>query len=162
MTIIFFRKGGHWQTFRLVISLTFHDCKSVLISHLFPVQQPRLIWTLRALQNEDILHQIFNHFGLWPGSRTAVQTRKDLLAAGKTCKVFLKPALNALWSVLPSLLPLLLLLPSAEVVDNEYVSQRYLHIDPTALFVSYSLLINFPSVFGRDLRFMHLVSERCT
>ena len=30
----FFRKEGHWQTFRLVISLTFHGCKASLF-HIF-------------------------------------------------------------------------------------------------------------------------------
>jgi hypothetical protein len=74
--------------------------------------------------NEDILHLIFEHFDLRPSSSTIFQTRKDLLSAAKTCKAFVEPALNSLWRVLPSLLPLLLLLPSAEVRDNHYVSPR--------------------------------------
>ena len=74
--------------------------------------------------NEDILHLIFEHFELQPGSQTIAQTRKDLLSAAKTCKAFVEPALNSLWRVLPSLLPLLLLLPSAEVRNNHYVSPR--------------------------------------
>ena len=73
--------------------------------------------------NEDVLHLIFEHFDLQPGSQTAAQTRKDLLSVAKACKKFVEPALNSLWRVLPSFLPLLLLLPSAEVVNGNYVSQ---------------------------------------
>ena len=72
---------------------------------------------------------IFEHFDLQPGSPTISQIRKDLLSAAKTCKAFVEPALNSLWRVLPSLLPLFLLLPSAEVRNNHYVSPRpSLHI----------------------------------
>ena len=78
--------------------------------------------TLEALKNEDILSLIFQHFDLQPGSQTVAQTRKDLFSAAKTCKVFVEPALDSLWRVLPSLLPLLLLLPSAEVNNDRYVS----------------------------------------
>ena len=78
--------------------------------------------------NEDILHLIFENFDLHPGSPTAARTRKDLLSAAKACKAFAEPALNSLWRVLPSLLPLLLLLPSAEVVNNEYVSYNSSYI----------------------------------
>ena len=74
--------------------------------------------------DEDVLHLIFEHFDLQPSSSTIVQTRKDLLSAAKTCRAFLEPALNSLWRVLPSFLPLLLLLPSAEVRNNRYVSPR--------------------------------------
>ena len=84
--------------------------------------------------NEDILHLVFEHFDLQPGSHfdhqpgsptiLRAQARKDLFSAAKTCKAFVEPALNSLWRVLPSLLPLLLLLPSAEVRANHYVSSR--------------------------------------
>ena len=76
--------------------------------------------------NEDILHLIFEYFDLQPGSptRTIAQNRKNLLSVAKTCKAFAKQALSLLWHVLPSLLPLLLLLPSAEVSNNHYVSLR--------------------------------------
>ena len=67
---------------------------------------------------------IFEHFDLQPGSPTIAQTRKDLLSAAKACKAFSVPALSSLWRILPSLLPLLLLLPSAEVSNNHYVSPR--------------------------------------
>ena len=84
-----------------------------------PVQVVR---TPEALKNEDILGLIFQHFDLQPGSQTVAQSRKDLFSAVKTCKAFVEPALDSLWRVLPSLLPLLLLLPSAEVVNGHYVS----------------------------------------
>ena len=75
-----------------------------------------------ALMDHDILTLIFEHFDLQAGSNDNARTRKDLLAAAKTCKAFVEPALNQLWRVLPSLLPLLLLLPSAQVNNNHYVS----------------------------------------
>ena len=75
-----------------------------------------------ADMHEDVLRLIFEHFDLQPGSQTAAQTRKDLLSAAKACKAFSEPALNSLWRVLPSLLPLLLLLPSAEIVNGQLVS----------------------------------------
>ena len=93
--------------------------------------------------NEDILHLIFEHFDLQPGSPTIVQTRKDLLLAAKTCKAFVEPALNSLWRVLPSLLPLLLLLPSAEVRDNYYVSSHHLYTYPGIRLILLSLSIDF-------------------
>jgi hypothetical protein len=78
--------------------------------------------------NEDILYLIFENFDLLPDSPKSTQTRKELLSAAKACKAFVEPALNSLWRVLPSLLPLLLLLPSAEVVNNEYVSYNSSYI----------------------------------
>ncbi|KAF8802007.1 hypothetical protein BYT27DRAFT_7113611 [Phlegmacium glaucopus] len=70
--------------------------------------------------NKDVLHLIFEHFDFQPGSPTAAQTRKDLFSAARTCKAFVEPALNSLWRIIPSLLPLLLLLPSAEVSNNYF------------------------------------------
>ena len=72
--------------------------------------------------NEDILRLVFEHFNLRPGLQSTAQTRRDLLSAAKVCKNFSEPALSVLWSVLPSLLPLLMLLPSAEVKLDHYVS----------------------------------------
>jgi hypothetical protein len=72
-----------------------------------------------ADMNEDILHLIFGHFD---GS---AQARKDLFSAAQACKAFVEPALDSLWSVLHSLLPLLLLLPSAEIVNNQYVGCKF-------------------------------------
>jgi hypothetical protein len=72
--------------------------------------------------NEDILYMMFEHFDLQPGSESTRQTRTNLLSAAKVCKAFLEPALKSLWRILPSLLPLLLLLPSARVVNNQFVS----------------------------------------
>ena len=95
---------------------------SLILSHLFPEPQSRVIQTSEALKNHDILSLIFQHFDFQPGSQTVVQTRKDLFSAAKTCKAFVEPALDLLWRVLPSLLPLLLLLPFAEVKNGHYVS----------------------------------------
>ena len=88
------------------------------------VPPSRLNQIPKALLNENILQLIFEHFDLQPGSPTTAQTRKNLLPAAKACKAFSQPALSSLWRILPSLLPLLLLLPSAEISDNQYVSPR--------------------------------------
>jgi hypothetical protein len=77
----------------------------------------------KAMENQDILGEIFNIISLdleKPGNNVS-QTRKDLFYAARTCRIFLDPAINALWRVLPSLFPLLKLLPSFQLVDNQYV-----------------------------------------
>lgn len=77
----------------------------------------------RAMENQDILGEIFNIISLdleTPGNN-ASQTRKNLFYAARTCRIFLDPAINALWRVLPSLFPLLKLLPSFQLVNNQYV-----------------------------------------
>ena len=92
---------------------------------LFPEPQTQasvVVQSPEALKNQDILGLIFQHFDHQPGLPTVAQNRKNLLSAAKTCKAFLEPALDLLWRVLPSLLPLLLLLPSAEVENGQYVS----------------------------------------
>ena len=48
--------------------------------------------------------------------------RQNLLWAGLTCKAFLEPALDRLWSSLDSLFPLLKILPSFIQSDGTYVS----------------------------------------
>lgn len=51
-----------------------------------PLQVPHFNRISEALLNQDILHLIFEHFDLQPGSPTTAQTRKDLLLAAKACK----------------------------------------------------------------------------
>jgi hypothetical protein len=94
----------------------------VFFSRVTKLYHPDFRGTHESRQNQDILNLIFEHFNFQPGSKTAAQTRKDLLSAAKVCKAFVEPAMNSLWRILPSLLPLLLLLPSAEVSNNRYVS----------------------------------------
>lgn len=48
--------------------------------------------------------------------------RQTLLAAATTCNAFKNCALDALWRVIPSLIPLLQLFPSFAMVDDIYVS----------------------------------------
>ena len=99
----------------------------VLIENSFTSRpEPQIpVITPEALKNQDILNLIFQHFDLQPGSswvaETVAQTRNDLFSAAITCTAFVEPALDSLWRVLPSLLPLLLLLPSAEVINGHYV-----------------------------------------
>ena len=53
-----------------------------------------------------------------------LEAKKALFYAAQACRVFLEPALDALWRVLPSLLPLLKLLPSFRVENDVGVSQE--------------------------------------
>ncbi|KIM45703.1 hypothetical protein M413DRAFT_24845 [Hebeloma cylindrosporum] len=77
----------------------------------------------RAMENQDILGEIFNviSFDLDTPGNDPSQTRKDLFYAACTCRAFLDPAVNALWRVLPSLYPLLKLLPSFQLVNSQYI-----------------------------------------
>ena len=75
------------------------------------------------MENQDILGEIFSIINLdlqTPGSNVS-QTRKDLFYAARICHIFLDPAINALWRVLPSLFLLLKILPSFQMVNNQYV-----------------------------------------
>jgi hypothetical protein len=105
----------------MVLFFVVVECSPTLLSEPSIGVIPR---TPDALKNQDILNLIFEHFDLQPGSQTVAQTRKDLLSAAKTCKAFAEPALNSLWRVLPSLLPLLMLLPSAEIYNGLYASSK--------------------------------------
>ena len=74
-----------------------------------------------ALVNADVLDYVFGHFTVDPETREAVQIRSYLRWAALSCRAFSRPALNALWRTLDSLLPLLKLLPSLKLVDHVYV-----------------------------------------
>ena len=53
-----------------------------------------------------------------------LEAKKALFYAAQACRVFLEPALDALWRVLASLLPLLKLLPSFRVKNDVGESQK--------------------------------------
>lgn len=58
---------------------------------------------------------------------------QDLLHAALTSKDFLNPALNVLWRSLPSLLPILNLIPSFEVIANERDDNRPYYVRDDAV-----------------------------
>lgn len=69
-----------------------------------------------------ILSEIFRHFGIDSPDATEVKAaRRNLIRAALTCKVFLDPALDRLWRAIDTLLPLLKLLPSFQLVGGVYV-----------------------------------------
>lgn len=76
-----------------------------------------------AMENQDILGEIFNIIScdLEEPGNVAWQTRKTLFSAARTCRIFLDPALDALWRVLPSVFPLLRVLNSFQLVNNQYI-----------------------------------------
>jgi len=67
---------------------------------------------LQVLQNLDLLELIFSflEWGLY--SDCSAVKRNDLLYAALTCTSFFDPVMNVLWRRLPSLVPLLNLLPT--------------------------------------------------
>ena len=70
-----------------------------------------------VLKNPDLMAKTFSHLkamDLDYGSH-------DLFNAPLTCKDFLDVELDALWEKLDSLVPLLKLLPTLQVVDEAYV-----------------------------------------
>ncbi|KDR71822.1 hypothetical protein GALMADRAFT_253585 [Galerina marginata CBS 339.88] len=86
----------------------------------------------RALQVEEILHQIFdNLLPEFDMKRSFIDstdprllpkpdkpTRATLLSAALTCRSFVEPALDALWWAMDDLRPLLSLLPSFKLDDD--------------------------------------------
>lgn len=77
----------------------------------------------RAMENQDILGEIFNVIGfiLDKSGSQASKARTHLFYAVGTCRSFLHPALDVLWRLLPSVFPLLKLLPSFQLVNGEYI-----------------------------------------
>ncbi|KIJ97502.1 hypothetical protein K443DRAFT_241502 [Laccaria amethystina LaAM-08-1] len=75
------------------------------------------------MENQDILGEIFNIIScdLEEPGNVASQTRKSLFSAARTCRTFLDPALDALWRVLPSVFPVLKVLNSFQLVNNQYI-----------------------------------------
>ena len=59
-----------------------------------------------------------------------LEAKKALFYAAQACRVFIEPSLDALWRVLPSLLPLLKLLPSFRVENDVGVSQELVSLVP--------------------------------
>jgi len=68
---------------------------------------------------------VFSYLVVDPSANLDQQSeaKKTLFHAAQACRSFVEPALDALWRVLPSLLPLLKLLPSFRVANNVGVSQ---------------------------------------
>ncbi|KAF8153364.1 hypothetical protein B0H34DRAFT_723246 [Crassisporium funariophilum] len=88
------------------------------------VSDPRM----DVLSNPDIMSLIFDHLA---GDQSLIDStpRSSLLNVIKTCTIFMEPALDTLWKTLPSLLPLLLLLPSFILVDNVYMLEDVVDSD---------------------------------
>ncbi|CAA7263387.1 unnamed protein product [Cyclocybe aegerita] len=76
-----------------------------------------------VLQNVDLLSIVFNYLSAdrIKSDQDALETRKGLRSAALVCKDFVEPALDCLWHILPSLMPLLKLLPSFGLIDGVYM-----------------------------------------
>ncbi|RDB17293.1 hypothetical protein Hypma_001931 [Hypsizygus marmoreus] len=74
-----------------------------------------------VLDNQDILGRVFEYFSSEPCTFPKPLTNTHLLWAALTCKAFLEPALNVLWRSASSLVPLLNLLPTFQLVQDTYV-----------------------------------------
>ena len=88
------------------------------------LQEPETrITRLPFHSNPDILDEICEYLHEQDGSsELALSSKQNLLWAGLTCKAFLEPAMDRLWSSLDSLFPLLKILPSFTQSDGTYVS----------------------------------------
>jgi len=85
--------------------------------------KPQVPAPSEIFENQDILGVIFEHF---KHDQSLEATRKNWRLAALASKAFLEPAMNSLWSSLDSLMPLLKLLPSFVLINNVYVSRRFL------------------------------------
>lgn len=91
---------------------------------------------------------------------------QDLLHAALTSKEFLNPAMNVLWRSLASLLPILRLIPSFEIIANERDANRpyYVRDDalplPDSVFLTYHLQTTSSHIIEDDLARVDLYSRR--
>ncbi|KAF8064856.1 hypothetical protein FPV67DRAFT_158127 [Lyophyllum atratum] len=74
-----------------------------------------------TLMNFDTLTKIFEFVDTGLDSSDIKLSQKRLLHLSLTCKAFLDPALDSLWRSMNSILPLLRLLPTLEVIDGIYM-----------------------------------------
>ncbi|KJA23098.1 hypothetical protein HYPSUDRAFT_40223 [Hypholoma sublateritium FD-334 SS-4] len=74
-----------------------------------------------VFRNPDIMEMVFN--ALSDHAKPAAKSQ-NLLHAALTSKEFLNPAMNVLWRSLTSLLPILNLIPSFEIIANERDANR--------------------------------------
>lgn len=78
----------------------------------------------RALQNSDIIHEIIKQYAdLELGCTTGGQ-RRQVASLCRVCKTFYDPAVAVLWTRLPSLRPLLSLLPEFDGAYRAYVESK--------------------------------------
>ncbi|KAF9531250.1 hypothetical protein CPB83DRAFT_833832 [Crepidotus variabilis] len=75
-----------------------------------------------ALQNTDILKEIFKHLSHELDENVESSTaRRTLLNAALSCETFYEPAMAAMWRVLSSIVPLLKLLPSFMQMNGRHI-----------------------------------------
>jgi hypothetical protein len=85
--------------------------------------------------NPDILDEICEYLH---DEQDGSRSKRNLLSAGLTCKAFLEPALDRLWSSLASLFPLLKILPSFTQSDGTYVSLVFFLLILSSLIITRS------------------------
>jgi hypothetical protein len=73
----------------------------------------------RALFVDELARSIVSHC---EDASSDCERRRTLFRLGLTCKALLGPALDALWGRLPSVSPLLKLVPDVVIRDGIYVS----------------------------------------
>ncbi|KAF8079105.1 hypothetical protein FPV67DRAFT_1663755 [Lyophyllum atratum] len=94
--------------------------------------------THAALLQYDILKNIFGHFSNNSNdARAWKETQGHLCQAALVCKAFLDPALDSLWRSMTTLLPLLKLLPTLQLVNGAYAVHDDIHDHHWAYMDSY-------------------------
>ncbi|TFK22416.1 hypothetical protein FA15DRAFT_596157 [Coprinopsis marcescibilis] len=74
-----------------------------------------------VLSNEDLMNVVFGYLLEDVDFPPLYRSRRQLLWVALTCKSFLEPALDALWTSLPGLPPLLKLIPNLSLAGDTYV-----------------------------------------
>ncbi|CAA7263398.1 unnamed protein product [Cyclocybe aegerita] len=78
----------------------------------------------QVIGTRDIMSNVFQHIAsnlLSDSDEQMFTSRRSLFLAAQTCRAFVEPALDSLWAVIPSLVPLLSLLPSLKRVNDKLV-----------------------------------------
>jgi hypothetical protein len=94
------------------------------MSHLYPVGAPSFPTSavLQVLNTDELARLICSHIETVDHERSAgSQGKRDLLKVALTSKMFSEPALSQLWGSLPSLVPLVDLLPT-HVDEGQYIA----------------------------------------
>lgn len=95
---------------------------------------PTFVFRDAVFHNAELMANIFGLLAVDYSMKAEERrrTRKSLLTTALASKVFKECAMNLLWSIIPSLVPLLCLIPSFINLDGVYVRNQYIKLVPFA------------------------------
>jgi len=113
----------------------------------------------QVLENRDIMTLICKEIALLEeNTGNLTNRRQTFYKLAQVCRAVIEPALDFLWEILPSITPLLLLLPSFMLVENAYVSSFVFYKLSHAKYLGRSWKIS-DMVTGKDLSIMPVECE---